>query len=79
MSQSETPIPLPNFAEAFNTGIILQLAGVRRTNECSNCRAYLTNSCQRCSRCGTPRNSPCNHCNFEVGRRITPVYLNQRQ
>jgi len=68
MGQSESTIPMLSVAEAFNTGIILQLTGMRRTNECSTCRIYLTNSCQRCSRCGSPKNSPCLHCYFELGR-----------
>lgn len=68
MGQSESTIPMLNVAEAFNTGILLQLTGMRRTNECSTCRIYLTNSCQRCSRCGSPKNSPCLHCYFELGR-----------
>jgi hypothetical protein len=68
MGQSETTIPMLNLAEAFNTGLLLQLAGIRHTNECSTCRVYLTSSCQRCSRCGSPKNAPCLHCDFELGR-----------
>ena len=68
MGQSEATIPILKLADAFNTGILLQLAGIQRSNECSTCKVYLTRSCQRCSLCGSPKNAPCRHCDFEFGR-----------
>ena len=33
---------------------------------CANCYAYLNRNCERCSRCASPKYTPCLHCDLDL-------------
>ncbi len=53
---------IPHLETVGSIGLVSALSESR----CDNCHDYWNRTCDSCSRCGSPKFTPCLHCDFDL-------------